>query len=60
MERLAALDQPMSRLASLGSILESPWRLAVFALIGLAAWGVVTFGAVRMAIISAARATSRP
>jgi hypothetical protein len=57
MERVAALEPPMARLASLGSILERPWQLVAVAAFGLAAWGVVTFGAVRLAVVSAARAT---
>jgi hypothetical protein len=45
------------RAASFGSILNRPWLLIVFSLVALAAWGAVTFAAVRLAIISAARVT---
>ena len=55
------MTKPMSRLAGLGSILERPWLLAALAVFGLAAWGVVIFVAVRLAVISAAHANaSRP
>jgi hypothetical protein len=56
MERVAALQEPMTRVAALGSILQSPARLIVIGLLALVFWGGVTFGAVRLAIISAARA----
>jgi hypothetical protein len=56
MERVAALQEPMTRVAALGSILQSPGRLVVIGGLALLFWGAVTFGAVRLAIISAARA----
>jgi hypothetical protein len=46
----------MSRVAALGSVLQRPALLTLVALLALAAWGGVTFLAVRFAIISAARA----
>jgi hypothetical protein len=55
MERLAGLEEPMSRLAGLSSLLDRPVRLALFSLIALLSWGIVTFLAVRFAIISASR-----
>ena len=56
LERVAALEAPMSRLAALGSVLDRPLMLVVVGLLALAAWGLVTFLAVRFAIISATRA----
>jgi hypothetical protein len=56
LDRVAALEAPMSRLAALGSVLDRPLLLIGVGLLALAAWGVVTFLAVRFAIISAARA----
>jgi hypothetical protein len=56
MERVAALQEPMTRVAALGSVLESPGRLILIGLLALAFWAAITFGAVRLAIISAARA----
>jgi len=56
MERVAALERPMSQLAELGSIFDRPLLLAGIAAFGLLAWGVVTFVAVRLAMVSAARA----
>jgi len=59
LERVAALEAPMSRLAALGSVLDRPLLLIAVGLLALAAWGVVTFLAVRLAIISAGRAQPR-
>ena len=59
LERVAALETPMSRLAALGSVLDRPLLLAGIGLLALAAWGGVTFLAVRFAIISAARAEAK-
>jgi len=56
---VAALGGPMSQLASFGAILQRPLALILVALVALFAWGGVTFLAVRLAIISAARATGR-
>jgi hypothetical protein len=58
LERVAALAEPMGRIAALGSLLDRPWLLIAAAVIGLAAWGGVTFLAVRLAIVSAARAAA--
>jgi hypothetical protein len=58
LERVAALGEPMQRVAALGSIFNRPGLLIGLAILGLAAWGGVTFLAVRLAIISAARATA--
>jgi hypothetical protein len=45
----------MSRLAGLSSLLDSPVSLILFSLIALLGWGIVTFLAVRLAIVSAGR-----
>jgi len=55
MERLASLEEPMTRVAELGSLFNRPWLLAIAGLVALTAWGAVTFVAVRLAIVSAAR-----
>ena len=57
MERLAALEAPMTRVAELGAIFDRPWLFAVVGLVALAAWGAVTFVAVKLAIVSASKAT---
>jgi hypothetical protein len=49
----------MARLAALGSVLDRPMMLIMIGLLALAAWGLVTFFAVRLAIISAARSQPR-
>jgi hypothetical protein len=63
MERVAAREAPMSRLADVAanaaSVLQRPALLAILALAGLLAWGVVTFVAVRLAMASAGRASDR-
>jgi hypothetical protein len=46
----------MSRLASAALLLDRPILLGFLALCGMLLWGVVTFVAVRLAIISANRA----
>src|SRR5205085_1120950 len=56
MTRVAALDAPMSQLAALGTILNRPLLLVGIGALALAAWGLVTFVAVRFAILSASRA----
>lgn len=56
MEQLSALSEPMSQLVAVAALLQRPGRLALFSLLGLAAWGIVTFAAVRFAIVSAHRA----
>ena len=48
MERLAALEEPMTRVAELGSLFNRPWLAVIIGLVALAAWGVVTFVAVRL------------
>jgi hypothetical protein len=45
----------MARLAAVGGILQRPLLLLVIGVLALAAWGLVTFLAVRLAILSAAR-----
>jgi hypothetical protein len=57
MERLAALEGPMTRVAELGSIVNRPWLFVIVGLAALAAWGLVTFVAVKFAIVSAAKVT---
>jgi hypothetical protein len=60
MERLAALEAPMTRVAELGSLLSifnRPWLLGLVGLVVLAIWGAVTFVAVKLAIVSAAKVT---
>lgn len=47
---------PMSQLAALGTIFNRPLLLAGIGALALAAWGLVTFVAVRFAILSASRA----
>jgi len=41
----------MTRLAALGTLLERPLLLTTLAVLGLAAWGMVTFLAVHFAIV---------
>ena len=57
MERVAMLEAPMSRLASAALVLDRPFLLVVLALCGMVLWGLVTYVAVRLAIVSANRAT---
>jgi len=57
MERLAALEEPMTRVAELGSIVNRPWLFVIVGLVALAAWGAVTYVAVKLAIVSAAKVT---
>jgi hypothetical protein len=59
MDRVAALEPPMRRLAALGAVLERPGLLIVGAIVGLAAWGAVTFVAVSLAIVRADRVGAR-
>jgi hypothetical protein len=47
----------MSQLAGLTSLVDRPGRLILFSLIALLSWGIVTFLAVRFAIVSASRRT---
>jgi hypothetical protein len=46
----------MGQLASLTSLLQRRLLLVLIGLVALAAWGLVTFLAMRMAIVSAQRA----
>ena len=57
MERLAALEAPMSRLAGIGVAARCvrPASIAVQLDWHWLGWGIVTFLAVRLAIVSAAR-----
>ena len=55
---LIKVGEPMARLAALTTLLDRPLLLVGGALLALAAWGVVTFAAVRLAIVSAHRATT--
>ena len=69
MDKLAQLQQPLERvgelrdgLAAVGgltSILQRPLLLVFVGLLALLAWGVVTFLAVRFAIISARASDAR-
>jgi hypothetical protein len=59
MGRLAALEAPMSRLATAAALLDHPVLLVLMVLAALLAWGAVTFAAVRFAILSAARVSRR-
>jgi hypothetical protein len=58
LERVADLREPMTRLAALGTVLGQPLLLFLLAIAGLVLWGGVTFIAVRLAIVSASRATT--
>ena len=49
----------MVRLAALGALLERPLLLAGVGLVALAVWAVVTFLAVRLAVMSASGALMR-
>ena len=53
-----ALEAMMSRLANLAGLFDRPALLAVAALFGSFVWSVITVVAVRLAIISASRATA--
>jgi hypothetical protein len=55
LERVGALTEPMNRLVAVAGILDHPVLLVLAALGALAAWGLVTFVAVRLAIVSASR-----
>ena len=66
LDGLSRLQQPLEQVGSLiaplgavTSLLERPLLLVLAALIGLLAWGAVTFVAVKLAIVSAARTTGR-
>jgi hypothetical protein len=50
LDRVATLQGPITRLSSVGSLLDRPFLLTMLALLGLAAWGLVTFLAVHLAI----------
>jgi hypothetical protein len=56
LERVADLREPMTRLAALGHLLDRPLLLVALLLLGLGLWGLVTFFAVRLAILSASGA----
>ena len=56
LEQVGTLAGPMGQLASLTSLLDRPLLLLLIGAAALAAWGLVTFVAVRMAIVSARRA----
>ena len=60
LERVADLREPMTRLAALAPMLNHPILLAGLALLGLGLWGAVTFLAVRLALLSAGTALTRP
>ena len=57
MERLSALEEPMTRVAELGSIINRPWLFVIVGLVALVVWGAVTYVAVKLAIVSAAKVT---
>ena len=50
-------EEPMTRVAELGSIVNRPWLFVIVGLVALAAWGAVTYVAVKLAIVSAAKVT---
>jgi hypothetical protein len=50
----------MAQLAAVGSILNRPLLLLGIGAVALIAWGMVTFLAVRFAILSASRAYAKP
>jgi hypothetical protein len=50
LDRVAALQGPIMRLSPVGSLLDRPFLLAALGLAGLAVWGLVTFLAVHLAI----------
>ena len=60
MERVATLEAPMSRLASAALVFDRPVLLAGLLAFALMLWGVTTFVAVRLAIVSANRTLIRP
>ena len=57
MTQLARLREPMVRLGALSALLVHPYVLLGLALFALAAWAGVTFVAVRLAVLSALRAS---
>ena len=59
LERVADLREPMTRLAALAAVLDRPILGIALVLLGLGLWGVVTFFAVRLAILSAGGAVPR-
>ena len=58
LERVGALGEPLQQLGPLLALLEHPILLLLAIALGFAAWFAVTFFAVKLAIISAARKTS--
>jgi hypothetical protein len=59
LERVADLREPMTRLAALAALLDHPVLLAGLVLLGLGAWGAVTFLAVRLALLSVSGVLTR-
>jgi hypothetical protein len=57
---VGALGDTLARLGPIIAIAGHPIAIVFIALLALAAWGAVTFVAVRAAIRSAARAGARP
>jgi hypothetical protein len=51
LEEVSRLREPMTRLAALAAVWDRPVPLVALALAGLGAWGLVTFMAVRLAIL---------
>ena len=54
LDRVATLQGPIMRLASVGTLLDQPFLLATLALLGLTAWGLVTYLAVHLAVTKGA------
>jgi hypothetical protein len=57
LERVGALGEPLQRLGPVLALLEHPVLLLLAIALGFAAWFAVTFFAVKLAILSAARKT---
>jgi hypothetical protein len=58
LERVGALGEPLQQLGPVLALLEHPVLLLLAIALGLGAWGAVTFYAVKLAILSAARKTA--
>jgi hypothetical protein len=54
LDRVAALQGPIMRLSSIGTLFDRPFLLMFLGLLGLVAWGLVTYLAVHLAITKAA------
>jgi hypothetical protein len=58
LERVGALGEPLQRLGPVLALLEHPVLLLLAIVLGFGAWFAVTFFAVKLAIVSAARKTA--